>query len=256
MEDASISEVAIAGTSAEELAIEVQRLQAERLGLEIRELRLSWWKRPAWIAACATITAAVCGLIWATTTRYFDTRIRELRLETRDFEAKRDSQSQAFTRERRAYEQRLNVLRSDELRFVQRLKTLDHPIVASLGLAHAFWQMDVNDGRPKVLITGANFGDKPGQLTLNLNVRIPLGGGKVATLTPQIEQWTNDYVIARVEGLNPDTIQKVFSDLVRAKKADPAACMPILIPTIHRHDGLESRFWYKELPDLGRRLIR
>src|SRR5207245_2130210 len=96
--------------------LEARQLNVRKLRSEVRDGTLRWWQRPSWIGAIATIIAALAGLTWAITTNYFENRLRELRLETRDLEARRDGQTRRFEAEKRLYESRLEALRKDVAR--------------------------------------------------------------------------------------------------------------------------------------------
>jgi len=236
------------------LAAELQRLQVEQLKLEIRDLRLSWWKRPSWLAACATITAAICGLIWAATTQYFDTRIRELKLETRDFEAARDRQSQAFTRERKAYEARVQKLLEEESRLRLLVRQLDVPIVTRIFFNGTFWTERPSNA-PDVLVDGANLGSQEGQLSIEINLRTPTGGRSLTILTCRNVQWGDRFVIAAIGGLNQSSVRTAFADAIRSTRADPRSCMVVALVTIRRHDSLEFQSGSLPVPELNEWLL-
>lgn len=99
-------------------------LRREELRLKIRDLSLSWWKRPAYMASVATIAAAILGLVWGIATGFFDVARRELEVTKRELQAenrelgqKRDEQSRLFQDERKQWQETIAELneRRDKL---------------------------------------------------------------------------------------------------------------------------------------------
>jgi len=247
-------------TTSDLVSDELQRLQLERLRLEVRDLQLQWWKRPAWFAAFATMIAALCGLIWAASTNYFETRIRELKLETRDLEARRDKQSEAFARERRMYEQRIAALKRDEAKLQGRITDLNLPTVSKLLFENAFWQDVTSKKGTRVLVEGSNFGSEPGQLRLSINVRIPNGGRELIEVATSVDYWQERVIVAKLDGLSEVALRTAMGEVVRSKKPESASLnfdswTIVAIPSVRRSDGLESQDWYVSIDELTRRLI-
>ena len=224
----------------EELSAEHKRLEAQKLRLEVRELDVVYWKRPAWLASVATIAAAAIGLAWAVINGYFETRIRELRLETRDLMAGRDRQTKHFLTEKATYESKIEVLQSRAATLEQRVANLDRPIISHVYIHNAPWDSPLT--RPsrtaaELYLRGANFGADMG--TLTLTIVVTSSGSTVShgdagvTLRPQ--QWTHEEIRASFTGLTKSTLQKILS---RYTKRPGSELNLVFVLSVRRADGV------------------
>lgn len=216
---------------------EEQTLRVAKLRLEIAELRLQWWRRPQWFAALATVVAAIAGFAWAAITGYFDTRLREVRIETATVKKQRDELFSQTT----SLQKDLARLRADKERLEGRLRETDIPLVTTLQFTDAPWHRTT----PNVAIVdvgGVNFGSLAGHVTLSLRFRsmttnktYQLGEWPVEPKT-----WTATSITGIVAGLNDDAIINVYRRVVQAEGRAPTGGLVSATVSIQRTDGARS----------------
>ena len=237
----------------EELQLEQARLQAQKLRHEIRELTAAPWRRPAWLASTATIAAGIIGLVWALLNGYFETRIRELKLETRDLQAGRDAQSTKFRREQREYQLEISRLRERARLLEQRVLELDIPLINNIGPHKAPWREYRRFGLQTSLpweleLLGSNFGTQVGQVQVIVMSCNELYCKSVADINPSVTSWRDAEI--RIQAAFANSLDQNISAICGVHPS-PRECVTTTRIIVTRRDGTSSPYRIVEFEDFN-----
>jgi hypothetical protein len=236
---------------AAELAVELTRLNAQKLRSEIRELNMRWWQRPAWVAAIATVTAAFVGLTWAIANGVFENRKRELWIETHDLEVRRNAQSKQFEREKAQYATQLSELKQRVEQLRSDVQKLDVPVVSDADILDSPWEPGARAGDKTTLwIDGINFGSRPGTVQLawfaveesaRAYLMFPL---KVGPVQPKIASWSQSAVKVELPTLNKELLREAVQAAAGHVAGFPGSLKIGMAVTITRNDSRVSARHY------------
>ena len=126
-------------SESEKLDLEKQRLECEKLRVEIGQANLSWWKRPGYVGSLAPIILALVGFSSAWISGYFDTQRKNLENEINTLEIERDELNEANEDVQR---------RIDDAYL--RLKSASSNAAYTIGHIHALDAEHIKDARAKV----------------------------------------------------------------------------------------------------------
>jgi hypothetical protein len=234
-----------------DLALELDRLNAKKLRCEIRDLLLSWWQRPSSLAAVATVAAAVVGLAWAVANGTFETRKRELLLETRDLQDRRDAQSREFEREKNEYSIEISKLvrRSEQL--TQDIEKVDIPYIARSGINNAPWEKGTGSvEQPHLWLSGKDFGTAPGKLRVQWVVTAAGIIHPLSDIDPDIHVglWNPSSIEATIHRPTRDRLLAAIRSEIDNVEAHPSAELGMLVLVV-RADGRQSMMLHHLFPE-------
>jgi hypothetical protein len=127
-------------------SVELDRLSAEKLRLEIRALSKPWWRNPTNLGPVATISTAALALVWAMASGFFDVSRRELDVRRRELQ-----------NDLTILEDRRNIKNDEMERLKRRINEIDRPI-----LTNAFVTAPTED-EVAITVRGFNLGEKRGK---------------------------------------------------------------------------------------------